>query len=514
MAVTLGMRCICFKHGALLVMAVLVQLFQSAQARVLDYPKAPNETYTVCTVYNIPYSTCDLGSTDSSTYGGYAVKVFEEAASKAGWSKDDYTWECLDYDPLQSDILNSSIYALCDVTAADMQIRPDFLAEGVQFAYPDFHNNLAVMVYAKLQQPDGWIFTKPFAWQVWGMLIVAALAVSLGVHLVEVLSKQHTSREVRAGVSFTGEHGLFESMWMALGQIVQAASLTGISLASRLIILVWCFMILLLLTMYTGNAAALLTIQQFKTTINTRYDLRGKSFGAWEGDAGTLTNFGLLPTLYPWNNDEDFEIMLGDLQSGKIVALVLDIAVVQYLSSTDCNYHLQDQFASMNYATAFWPGAHPALVANLSAAILDMEVSGELDRLQTVHFTQGATCSVYSATTKSVTFSQVFGLWVVLAVAIVFAIAISLINGQIAKRKYVNKLTSKVMEQWNAKSLRGIKRAEESAEGTDVESGDASGKEIATMKASANDGQHVAAAAKFKFKSAIQKAVRGEASQV
>ncbi|GAQ86202.1 glutamate receptor [Klebsormidium nitens] len=508
-----ALHCAFLYGGALLVVAV--QLIRSVEARVINYPKAPNETYTVCTVSNIPYSTCELSSTDSSTYGGYAVKVFEKAASKVGWSEDDYTWACLDYDVMQNDILNSSVHGFCDAAAVDMQIRPNFLAQGVQFVYPDFHNNLAVMIHAKIEQPDGWIFTKPFAWQVWGMLIVAAIAVSVGVHLVEVLSKQFTSREVRAGVSLTGEHGLFESMWMALGQIVSAASLTGISLASRLIILVWCFMILLLLTMYTGNAAALLTTQQFKTTINSRYDLRGKTFGAWEGDAETLNSFALLPKLYPWNTDEEFQVMLDDLQSGDIVALVLDIALVQYLASTDCNYHLQDQFASMNYATAFWPGTNPALVAQFSAAVLEMEVSGELDMLQSVHFTQGASCPVLSATTRPVTFSQVFGLWVVLAVSIAVAIIISILNGQISKRKYVNKLTSKVIGQWN---VRGKKAPEEIVQGTDVESGDCIERERpATMRAPASDGEDATPAtnpSKNKFKSALQKAVRSESSQL
>lgn len=53
-----------------------------------------------------------------------------------------------------------------------------------------------------------------------------------------------------------------------MAQVVGAGTPEGVSIPSRIIIFVWCFMILLLLTMYTGNAAAILTTSSISTDIS------------------------------------------------------------------------------------------------------------------------------------------------------------------------------------------------------------------------------------------------------
>lgn len=53
-----------------------------------------------------------------------------------------------------------------------------------------------------------------------------------------------------------------------MGLIVNAVDpITTATVASRLVVFVWCFMILLLLTMYTGNAAAILTARRWSSSI-------------------------------------------------------------------------------------------------------------------------------------------------------------------------------------------------------------------------------------------------------
>ncbi|GAQ78867.1 glutamate receptor [Klebsormidium nitens] len=435
-----------FFFRLLLVVILLHHQIAQVEARLPGGVRlSSNDKWTVCTSPWQPFVQCTIGSTDPTDFSGYGIEVFRQASLHLGWKTSDYTWQCMDWLNMTADMVAPN--GTCDMTAADFTYDGASLDQGLKFAYPDAHDSFSILVYAKEETSGHWLFLQPFRWEVWVMLLVAAVLVGVSIHLVEVMSKKYTTREIHLETNtFFGEHGWFDSMWKGMGLIVNAVDpISTATLASRLVVFVWCFMILLLLTMYTGNAAAILTARRWSSSIQTRSDLMGANFGASNGGFASLARLGVFPTVsYPWRNNNDSAAFLEELRLGHVDALVLDTAFVQYMAAIDCTFHEVDvPFGSLNYAMTFNPSFPATLADNFSRAVLDMEQGGTLDRLRTAFLVPPSSCgSGASPVNEGVTFGQVYGLWIVLAGTIVVALCLAYLKSLFNKKRRIKLLRS------------------------------------------------------------------------
>ncbi|GAQ78868.1 glutamate receptor [Klebsormidium nitens] len=434
----------CFLRVLWLVVLLHHCCVPQVEARLLNGVRlSSQDAWTVCTSPWQPFVQCTINSTDPTTFSGYGIEVFRQASLQIGWRASDYTWQCMDWLSMTADMVAPN--GTCDMTAADFTYDGASLDQGLKFGYPDAHDSFSILVYAEEQVSGHWLFLQPFQWQVWVMLLVAAVLVGVSIHLVEVMSKKHTSRQIHLETNtFFGEHGWFDSMWKGMGLIVNAVDpISTATWASRLVVFVWCFMILLLLTMYTGNAAAILTARRWTSSIQTRSDLVGANFGVSNGGFAALGRLGVFPTIsYPWRDNQDSDAFLEELRLGHVEALVLDTAFVQYMAAIDCNFHEVDvPFGSLNYAMTFNPSFPATLADNFSRAVLDMEQGGTLDRLRTAFLVPASSCgSGASRVNEGVTFGQVYGLWIVLAGTIAVALCLAYLKSLFNKKRRIKML--------------------------------------------------------------------------
>eukprot|EP00243_Klebsormidium_subtile_P011485 TRINITY_DN6530_c0_g1_i1.p1 TRINITY_DN6530_c0_g1~~TRINITY_DN6530_c0_g1_i1.p1 ORF type:complete len:470 (+),score=51.89 TRINITY_DN6530_c0_g1_i1:447-1856(+) len=403
------------------------------------------EVYTVCTAPFAPYVRCIEGDSSPTNFSGYGPEMFKRAASIIGWKPKNYQFVCLTYANMLKDLTHPN--GICDLASASITVQFKRLQAGIQFAYPDYHTGQGLMVYASGTKTNKWLFLEPFNWVVWLFLFLAALAVGVSTRVVEIVSKPKAARPVEDKDDDSA--GVGELVWSAGAQIVNAAEpMRAFSIPSRVIIFVWAFLILLLVAMYTGNAAAILTTSQVDMSIQSIEDLQGKSWGAYKNTVDIMHLNGWNPTvLFAPQNAAETEDMLQQLVTGAIEGLVWDCGYVDYTTVTRCNiYKVGDCITEDNRALAFWQNATGSLINAFSTAILTLEESSELSHLHQVFIQPTSTICANEAAgaQQQVTFGQVSGLWIVLAATIAVSVGLAFV-GRHAKLKHLHKMLKKTI---------------------------------------------------------------------
>eukprot|EP00243_Klebsormidium_subtile_P004659 TRINITY_DN18809_c0_g1_i1.p1 TRINITY_DN18809_c0_g1~~TRINITY_DN18809_c0_g1_i1.p1 ORF type:complete len:471 (-),score=95.51 TRINITY_DN18809_c0_g1_i1:415-1827(-) len=377
------------------------------------------EVYTVCTGNFQPYVECIEGNSNPANFSGYSTEMFKRAASKLGWKAKNYRLLCLPFNDMLVDLTDPN--GVCDMATAAMTVQLERIEEGIQFAYPDYHTGQGLMVYTSGVKTNKWLFLKPFSWVVWVFLFLAALAVGVSTRVVEVIAKPKAAEQAEG--KDDDKPGVGELVWSAGAQIVNAAEpMRAFSIPSRIIIFVWAFCILLLVAMYTGNAAAILTASAVDVSIQSIDDLQGKNWGAYLYTVDIMHLNGWNPTvLYDPQMVAQTDHMLNQLETGVIEGLVWDCGFVDYITATRCNfYKVGECITEDNRAMAFWQNATSSLVSAFSTAVLMLEESAELSHIHELFIKPTSTicASKAAGNQQQVTFNQVSGLWIVLAATI------------------------------------------------------------------------------------------------
>lgn len=206
-------------------------------------------------------------------------------------------------------------------------------------------------------------------------------------------------------------------LWEAATRPMMTRDHIATSFAGNIVVAVFSFLALILFTLYLGNTAANLTTVQLDTgSIRSVKDLRGKAVGTWTAYNGTLKRYGITAKLYPWDTTADEDAMFAALSAGEIKALVLDGTLLDNKAATDCSFSVVGgAFELFDQATAFpanFSGA--ALLKAYDDAMVALQESGDIQTLVSTYVAPAVgLCSGLS--TSRVSFSQVAGLWIVLA---------------------------------------------------------------------------------------------------
>ena len=177
------------------------------------------------------------------------------------------------------------------------------------------------------------------------------------------------------------------------------------------------------------NLTSNLTVSIIKSDIRGLADLPGKAVATWDGYVPILAEYNIAAKPYPWNGAADEQIMINDLKSGFVRAVVLDDSTLQILDATDCDTMLVgNQFNGFEQCVGFpqstWQG-HPDFVEAYNQAVYKVIEDRGVEELTNRFITiPQAPCktSTVSEGYSTVTFQQVGGLWVILACSVVVGV--------------------------------------------------------------------------------------------
>ncbi|XP_078660207.1 glutamate receptor ionotropic, delta-2-like isoform X2 [Branchiostoma floridae x Branchiostoma belcheri] len=350
-------------------------------------------TLRVVTLQEEPF----VFKTDENVYTGFCIQLLKELSAmldfdylvyegpdgKYGSLQEDGTW-----DGLMKDVIADE----ADLALGAIPVTPD-REKTLDFTRQFMEASIGILVRQRPKKADWLTIVKPFHLKVWLCTIAGFAVVSFALFL---LHRAGASEDGEKIVKDTTEPNLEDTVWFVYGTSVRQGG--GISLrrlSTRILTGVWWLFVLIVLSSYTANLAAYLTVTRLQTPITSVQDLL--SFGSYSFSALERSSAGqflsgsdapvhrhVLSHLVRRNSSRVKETT-EEVQRVKEGShgLVGDVAVIKYLADRDPSCQLsvvEITTHNYGYGLAFQNGSQFTEVFSL--AILKLQDSGRMDELR------------------------------------------------------------------------------------------------------------------------------------
>ncbi|RWS01464.1 glutamate receptor-like protein [Dinothrombium tinctorium] len=163
---------------------------------------------------------------------------------------------------------------------ADLAIAPLTITSArervIDFTKPFMSLGISIMIKKPVKKNPGiFSFMNPLSSEIWMCIILSYVGVSVVMFLVSRFSPHEWRyEETLTGPSITNDFSLYNSLWFSLGAIMQqSCDVCPRSVSGRIVGGVWWFFTLIVISSYTANLAAFLTVERMVTPINSADDL-------------------------------------------------------------------------------------------------------------------------------------------------------------------------------------------------------------------------------------------------
>ncbi|XP_076398493.1 glutamate receptor 1 isoform X3 [Peromyscus maniculatus bairdii] len=254
-----------------------------------DNSSVQNRTYIVTTILEDPYVMLKKNANQfegNDRYEGYCVELAAEIAKHVGYSYrleivSDGKYGARDPDTKAwNGMVGELVYGRADVAVAPLTITL-VREEVIDFSKPFMSLGISIMIKKpQKSKPGVFSFLDPLAYEIWMCIVFAYIGVSVVLFLVSRFSPyEWHSEEFEEGREQTtsdqsNEFGIFNSLWFSLGAFMQqGCDISPRSLSGRIVGGVWWFFTLIIISSYTANLAAFLTVERMVSPIESAEDL-------------------------------------------------------------------------------------------------------------------------------------------------------------------------------------------------------------------------------------------------
>uniref|UniRef100_A0A8C1LR99 Glutamate receptor n=1 Tax=Cyprinus carpio TaxID=7962 RepID=A0A8C1LR99_CYPCA len=257
-----------------------------------------NRTYIVTTILESPYVMLKKNHEQlvgNDKYEGYCVELAAEIAKHVGYSYrlevvGDGKYGARDSETMMwNGMVGELVYGKADVAVAPLTITL-VREEVIDFSKPFMSLGISIMIKKPTKSKPGvFSFLDPLAYEIWMCIVFAYIGVSVVLFLVSRFSPYEWHREEKQEKQpeHTNEFGIFNSLWFSLGAFMQqGCDISPRSLSGRIVGGVWWFFTLIIISSYTANLAAFLTVERMVSPIESAEDLAKQTeiaYGTLEG---------------------------------------------------------------------------------------------------------------------------------------------------------------------------------------------------------------------------------------
>ncbi|XP_017849652.1 glutamate receptor ionotropic, kainate 2 isoform X2 [Drosophila busckii] len=423
-----------------------------------DMRSLMNKSFIVVTAISEPYGM--LKETPEKLEGnaqfeGFGIELIDELSKKLGFSYTFYLQPDNKYggiDPKTGE-WNGMIRAIID-NRADMGITDLTMTSeresGVDFTIPFMNLGIAILFRKPMKEPPKlFSFMSPFSGEVWLWLGLAYMGVSISMFVLGRMSPVEWDNPypcIEEPTELENQFSFANCMWFSIGALLQQGSeLAPKAFSTRAVASSWWFFTLILVSSYTANLAAFLTVESLVTPIEDADDLSenkgGVNYGAKNGGS-TFTFFkdAKWPTyqkMYEYMK-ENPEYMTNSNQEGvdrvenSNYAFLMESTTIEYITERRCTLtQVGALLDEKGYGIAMrknWPYRDM-----LSQAVLELQEQGVLTKMKTKWWKEkrgGGACSDAGdeAGALALEISNLGGVYLVLGAGAVFAALVSLLE--------------------------------------------------------------------------------------
>ncbi|KAI1307964.1 Glutamate receptor ionotropic, kainate 2 [Halotydeus destructor] len=420
-----------------------------------------NKTLVVTTNFGSPYTMMaekheELGLTGNDKYEGYCIELISKISEILGFKYhiklvDDRAHGKRDSMGEWNGMIRELIDGKADLAIADLTITYE-RESAVDFSMPFMNLGIGILFRKpKKEPPKLFSFMSPLAIEVWIYLLTAFLGVTLFLFIVARFSPYEWINPhpcVREPDELENNFTMKNTLWFTIGCLMQqGCDIMPRALSTRLLAASWWFFILILVSSYTANLAAFLTVERMVNPIESVEDLAKQTkihYGAMQSGSTQAffknSNFSTYarmwgfmeatrPSVFVESNAKGVErVKKGDY------ALLMESTSIEYLLERECElYQVGGLLDSKGYGIAT-PSDSPYR-SLISDAILQLQESGALQTLKLKWWSQqrgGGKCGPKDGSMKQagaaseLGLANVGGVFVVLAGGSMVAIVICL----------------------------------------------------------------------------------------
>lgn len=253
-------------------------------SRKKNFHQFTNRTRRVSTVLEPPYIMYKDEATrikaprcGNENFIGYCAELAKRVAEIV---KFDYEL-CLVKDGKYGEKLDNETWngMIGELTRdeADLVIAPITISSQrervVDFTKPYMSLGISIMIKrTALKKASVFSFMDPLSYEIWMCILFAYIGVSVVLFLVSRFSP--TEWHIEEGKNITNDFTISNSLWYSLGAFMQqGCDISPRSVSGRIVGSVWWFFTLIIISSYTANLAAFLTVERMLTPIESAEDL-------------------------------------------------------------------------------------------------------------------------------------------------------------------------------------------------------------------------------------------------
>ncbi|XP_014362032.2 glutamate receptor ionotropic, kainate 2 isoform X3 [Papilio machaon] len=407
-----------------------------------------NKTLIVTTILSAPYCMRKEASEKligNAQFEGYAIDLIHEISKVLGFNYTfklapdgrygSYNRETKEWDGMIRELLEQR----ADVAIADLTITYD-REQVVDFTMPFMNLGISVLYRKPIKQPPNlFSFLSPLSLDVWIYMATAYLGVSVLLFILARFSPYEWDSPgncIDEPQVLENQFTLLNSLWFTIGSLMQQGSdIAPKAVSTRMVAGMWWFFTLIMISSYTANLAAFLTVERMDSPIESAEDLAKQTkikYGALKGGSTAAffrdSNFSTYqrmwsfmesarPSVFTSSNKEGEERVM----RGKgAYAYLMESTTIEYVVERNCDLtQVGGMLDSKGYGIAMPPNS-PYRTA-ISGAVLKLQEEGKLHILKTKWWKEkrgGGSCrdetSKSSSTANELGLANVGGVFVVL----------------------------------------------------------------------------------------------------
>ncbi|XP_054270568.1 glutamate receptor ionotropic, kainate 2-like isoform X2 [Macrosteles quadrilineatus] len=302
-------------------------------------------------------------------------------------------------------MLGKVINKATDLAIADITITRQ-REKDADFTMPYMNLGISILYKKPQKSPSLFSFMSPFSTAVWQSLIAAYVGVSLLMYIIARISPKEWTNpypciddsEVQ---ELENQFSLNNSFWFVTGSIMQQGSeLAPISVSTRMLASVWWFFTLIIVSSYTANLAAFLTVEQNEEIFRNVEELANQKpnapvfvkYGAKAGGATEgffkSSNHSTYQTMWQYMQDNYEDVMTKSNKEGvdrvlsdtEEYAFLMESASIDYEVQRKCQLRqVGNPLDNKGYGIAMHKGAWYRNI--LSSSVIKLQEKGKLTQL-------------------------------------------------------------------------------------------------------------------------------------
>uniref|UniRef100_A0A7N9AR93 Glutamate receptor n=1 Tax=Mastacembelus armatus TaxID=205130 RepID=A0A7N9AR93_9TELE len=359
------------------------------------------------------------------------------------------------------------VYGRADIAVAPLTITL-VREEVIDFSKPFMSLGISIMIKKpQKSKPGVFSFLDPLAYEIWMCIVFAYIGVSVVLFLVSRFSpyewhldENDEAKDPQSPPDPPNDFGIFNSLWFSLGAFMQqGCDISPRSLSGRIVGGVWWFFTLIIISSYTANLAAFLTVERMVSPIESAEDLAKQTEIAYGTlDSGSTKEFfrrskiAVYEKMWSYMKSAEPSVFAKTTPDGVSrvrkskgkFAFLLESTMNEYIEQRKpCDtMKVGGNLDSKGYGVATPKGS--ALRTPVNLAVLKLSEQGILDKLKNKWWYDKGECGTKDSGSKDKTsalsLSNVAGVFYILVGGLGLAMTVALIEFCYKSRQETKKL--------------------------------------------------------------------------